>query len=81
MVSLVVDGETRDRFLEVQKPIEVRDPLGRLIGVFTPEGESREEFLARYVGAECPYTDEEIKDAVKRPGRPLTEILRDLESR
>jgi hypothetical protein len=64
--------------LAVGDSIELRDPSGRVLGVFTPEG------LGRLPpGVQSPFTDEEMARRRQGPktGRPLKDILRGLEGR
>ena len=58
--------------------LELKDPSGRVLGVFIPEG------LGKLPpGVKSPFTDEEMarRRAEQRTGRPLADILRDLEAR
>jgi len=64
--------------LAVGESIELKDPSGRVLGVFTPDG------LGQLPpGVQSPYTDEEMARRRQGPktGRPLKDILRDLEAR
>jgi hypothetical protein len=72
MNKIVVDDNVKSQFLGADEPCEVVDAAGNKLGNFMPE----------YVGYECPLGDEEL-DRIERKGggRPLTDILRDLESR
>jgi hypothetical protein len=55
--------------------VEFKDPDGNVLGVFAADG------LGRLPpGVESPFTDEERAEMRKeRTGRPLADILRDLE--
>jgi len=57
--------------------VQLQDPSGRVIGTFFPEG------LGKLPpGIKSPFTDEELVELRKqRTGRPLADILRDLEAR
>ena len=58
--------------------VELKDPSGQLLGVFIPEG------LGKLPpGVKSPFSDEEMarRRAEQRTGRPLADILRDLEAR
>lgn len=57
--------------------VELHDPDGNLIGTFAVEG------LGKLPpGVKSPFTDEERAEMRKeRTGRPLKDILRDLEAR
>ena len=72
MNQIVVDDSVKILLLRADEPCEVVDAAGNKLGNFTPE----------YVGYECPYSDEDLrKIEQKGGGRPLKDILRDLESR
>jgi hypothetical protein len=72
MNRIVVDEAVKGQFLRAGEPCEVVDAAGNKLGSFVPE----------YVGYECPYTDEDLqKIEQKGGGRPLKDILRDLERR
>jgi len=57
--------------------LELKDPSGRVLGVFIPEG------LGKLPpGVKSPFTDEQLVELRKqRTGRPLADILRDLEAK
>lgn len=58
--------------------VELKDPSGRVIGTFFPEG------LGKLPpGVKSPFSDEEMARRRQNPkaGRPLADILRDLETR
>ena len=57
--------------------LELKDPSGRVLGVFIPEG-----LGVPPPGVKSPFTDEELGELRKqRTGRPLKDILRDLEAK
>ena len=57
--------------------LELKDPSGRVLGVFIPEG-----LGVPPAGVESPFTEEEMAERRKGPktGRPLKDILRDLQA-
>src|SRR5262249_62392755 len=57
--------------------VELKDPSGKLLGVFVPEG------LGKLPpGVKSPFSEQELAELRKqRTGRPLADILRDLEAR
>ena len=77
MVRIVVDEALTKQFRDLAVPCEVFDAAGNRLGMFRPDAEA-----ADYEGYECPLSNEEL-DRIEREGggRPLTEILRDLEGR
>jgi len=62
--------------LAVGDPIELKDADGRLLGVFVPETWGKLP-----PGITSPFTDEEMaaRRAMPKTGRPLADILRDLQ--
>ena len=64
--------------LETEDNVEIKDPSGRLLGVFVPE-----DFGKLPPGVKSPFSDEEMERRRRAPkvGRPLADILRDLEAR
>ena len=58
--------------------VELQDPSGKVLGVFVPHG------LGKLPpGVQSPFSEEEMAERRKAPkvGRPLGDILRDLEKR
>jgi hypothetical protein len=56
--------------------VELKDPSGKVLGVFVPEG------LGKLPpGVKSPFSEEEMAERRKAPkvGRPLGDIVRDLE--
>jgi hypothetical protein len=71
MIRIVVDEPIKSQFLRAGETCEIVDAAGNKLGKFTPQS----------VGIECPYSDEELRSAAAEGGgRPLDEILADLES-
>ena len=62
------------QLLAAQGPVEVRGPDGEHVGTFQPfDGKLPP-------GVKSPFTDEEMAERRKeRTGRPLSEIMRDLQ--
>jgi hypothetical protein len=79
MTQMVVDSKVRAMFPNLNQPIELCDEEGRVLGYFQPVGEDK----SLYGKVQVPFTDEEIREMMKEPaeGRPLAEILADLEKR
>jgi hypothetical protein len=72
MIQIVVDETVKKQLLRANEPCEIVDAAGNKLGSFTPE----------YVGYECPYSDEDLREIERKGGgRPLKDILRDLENR
>ena len=58
--------------------VELKDPSGNRLGIFVPDG------LGKLPpGVKSPFTEEEMAERRKGPktGRPLSDILRDLQDR
>ena len=75
MDKLIVDTATLERLAKLDHGVQICDPSGRAIGWFQPVGDTE-----HYEGFECPLSPEEL-DQIEREGggRPLADILRDLE--
>jgi hypothetical protein len=72
MIRIVVDEAVKAQLLRAEEPCELVDGAGNKLGNFMPD----------YVGYECPYSDEHLKKIEQQGGgRPLKDILRDLEGR
>jgi hypothetical protein len=70
MIQIVVDEVVKNQLLRTLGTCEIVDAAGNKLGNFTRE----------YVGYECPYSEEELDKAEREGGgRPLKEILADLE--
>lgn len=83
MVRITVDDGLEAKLADAKEPVEICTENGRLLGRFIPVGPlflTVEE--ARKLGC-FPLTDEELAEIQAQPwqGRPLAEILRDLENR
>lgn len=83
MVRITVHEDLESKLADAKEPVEICAENGRLLGRFIPAGPlflTIEE--ARKLGC-FPFTDEELAEIEAQPweGRPLAEILRDLEQR
>lgn len=78
MVRITVNDDLVSELAKTADFVELCDPSGRVLGVFTPklrEGSGRLRELS-------PYTNEQLDEISKQPGgRPLADILHDLENR
>jgi hypothetical protein len=74
MTKLCIDATLAERLQQVSGMVELCDPAGRPLGWF------QSDRLDRYNGPECPLPDELLEQIEQSGrGRPLPEILRDLE--
>ena len=75
MSITISDPSLFAQLLAVRGPVEVRGPDGEHVGTFQPfDGKLPP-------GVKSPFTDEQMAEFRKqRTGRPLADILRDLES-
>ena len=72
MIRIVIDESLKHEFLRARESCEVVDSAGNSLGCFTPTS----------AGSDCPYPDDELRRIdEKGGGRPLKDILRDLEGR
>ncbi len=77
MNQIVVDDVVSDQFRALVQACEVFDKDGNKLGVFRPLAD-----IESYEGFECPLSEDELDRIEKEGGgRPLADIVRDLESR
>ena len=76
MNRVTVDAQTQAKLSNFSERVELYDESGRMLGMFTPIlGPEKIKELAD----ECPFSEEELEELRKqRTGRPLSEILNDL---
>ena len=77
-MSIIVTDPSLISQLTTQAEVELKDPSGKVLGVFVPEG------LGKLPpGVKSPFGEEEMAERRKAPkvGRHLVDILRDLEKR
>jgi hypothetical protein len=55
------------------RELELCDEFGQILGHFTPAHTS-----PMYHGVDAPATEDELQQAERESGRPLSDILRDL---
>ena len=77
MNRIIVDESAKTQLLRAEEPCEVVDLAGNKLGYFTPKLDP-----SLYEGLEPPFSEEELRRASEEEGgRPLREILADLEGR
>jgi hypothetical protein len=77
MVKLTVDHETRAMLLDLNERLELCDESGRLLGYFNPVVDP-----SMYEGLDSQVSAEELERRSREGGgRPLADILADLEKR
>jgi len=77
MVRVTIDETFRAKLGNLDSPLELCDETGRVVGHFIPEQDR-----SIYEGVESPTSNEELERRLREePGRPLEDILRDLEGR
>ena len=77
MNKIVLDSATLLRLTGLSALAEVHDESGRLLGYFSPMTACAE---TPHNNARIPVTDDEIKQLLQQsPGRPLADILAELE--
>ncbi len=76
MTQIQVDESLREKLGGMNRPVELCDPDGRVLGRFLPEEEYRKIL---YDSVEIPYSDEEIaRFRAERGGCSLEEIWKRL---
>jgi hypothetical protein len=77
MTRLLVDAELRSKLCDSRQTVELYDEAGKLLGYFYPAADP-----ADYARAIPRVSDEELRRRVRQGGgRPLADILADLEKR
>lgn len=76
MTKITVNAETRTKLDGLEEVVEICDASGRTLGYFHPVPEPVDY---KALIAQSPVSDEELEELRKqRTGRPLKDILRDL---
>ena len=79
MNQITIDADLAAKLADAKQPVEVYDQQGRLLGVF--KSEAYRQFVEEALAA-CPVSAEELKRRMgQKGGRPLKDILADLERR
>jgi hypothetical protein len=74
MAIVVTDAKLAEQLAQASGTLEIRDANGNFLGTFAPPHGKLP------TGVRSPFTTEEIERRRKEPdGRPLADILRDLE--
>ena len=76
MPRLIVDSQVRAKLYNLSERLEMCDEKGQVLGVYVPLAEP-----STYRTARVPATSDELQQSEREEGRPLEEILRDLENR
>jgi hypothetical protein len=77
MVRVTIDETFLSKLGGLDSPLELCDKTGRVVGHFIPQQDR-----SLYEGVECPVSDEELERRFREDsGRPLEDILHDLEGR
>ena len=77
MTKVILDTTTEARFTGLAERVTVCNHEGRTLGIFIPVADR-----SLYEGVEIPFTEEELDRFEQEPGgRPLAEILADLEKK
>jgi hypothetical protein len=77
-MSITVTDPSLLSQLTTRVEVELKDPSGKVLGIFVPEG------LGKLPpGVKSPFSEEEMAERRQAPkvGRHLVDILRDLEKR
>lgn len=78
MIKVVLDPDLRGRLHNLSELVELHDEQGQVVGYVAPVLGGK----SQYADLEVPVTDEEVQQLLKQPrGRPLADILADLEKR
>ena len=82
MSTLTVDPVVVEALGPLAMPTELRDPSGKVLGVFTPSQPSAEEIAQMYARARAHFDPAEIRRRKSEPGKDYTtaEVLAYLHS-
>jgi hypothetical protein len=79
MTAITIPASIKPLFAQVSEPVSVTDEQGNVLGFYTPMRQVTKEDYAR---ADSLFTTEEIEAGRRSgPGRPLKDILSDLQRR
>jgi hypothetical protein len=79
MTKVTIDPAIRAKLCNLVEPLELMDEDGHLLGFFSPTGV---EARSLYENVEIPFSNEEVQRLkTQPPGRPLADILAELQSR
>ena len=81
MTTIIITPELLKQLGGILFSLELSDADGRFLGTIEPSGE---KFTYDQMMATCPYTEEELDRLAEEStgeGRPLADILRDLEAK
>ena len=77
MIRITVDGDIRSRLGDLQSPAELQDESGRVLAYLTPAVDA-----AVYAKLDPQISEDELDRREQgSPGRPLSDILSDLENK
>lgn len=77
MRKVILDQATKAKLFDLAEMLEFCDEDGQTIGYYSP-AVSQDKSI--YEDLEVPFTEEEAQRLLKQPpGRPLRDILKDLE--
>ena len=77
MVRLTIDTDTQTKLRDLKERLQLCDETGRVLGYFQPVVDS-----SLYERVESPTSTEELlRRSQEEGGRPLADILADLEER
>jgi hypothetical protein len=75
-MKITVDDALRTRLHDFRLPLELCDESGRVLGYLRPAADP-----SLYKGVHCPVSEAELdRRSQMGGGRPLADVLRDLES-
>jgi hypothetical protein len=77
MVKLTIDPDIRSKLHDLKERLQLCDETGKVLGYFQPVVDP-----SMYEGVESPTSKEELRRRSREEGgRPLADILADLETR
>jgi hypothetical protein len=79
MTKVTIDPTIRAKLFNLTEPLEFMDEDGQLLGYFSPKSAQARPL---YENVKVPFSDEEVQRLKQQPpGRPLADILAELQGR
>ena len=77
MIKITLDSTTRAKLNNLAQTLEIYDEQGKVLGYYSPVFKQDK---AIYEGVDIPISEDDVQQLLRQPpGRPLADILADLE--
>ena len=79
MTKVIIDPAMRAKLCNMTEPLELMDEDGSLLGYYSPRSAPAQTL---YEKVDVPFSNLEVQQFLRQPpGRPLADILADLQGR